>query len=244
MGCDFYYRGCLKDHKAQEDVVELASQFYDKKGRIVVPEPDKTFLAEIYLDRPENYKLYSPPPTIEDHECPFDFYGLIPYSGMDIFDCAQFVFHRCQKRTLAYIQNRDGMLVTLERFPQQFNIPPGYVEQIDADCFEPFQLIVNNRGYLRCGGGYNFALLLHLIKLRWMPDLWMGDDYGNCDHLGQFIEHYGLTEKFSCQSVTFEECWRIVEDIQEEEQNFRKKKHDGPAEVVSLVEAREKRTQE
>jgi len=53
MGCDFFYGGCLKDHKAQENVVLFAQQYFEDEfeGKIIVPEPEKTYLAEIYLEK-------------------------------------------------------------------------------------------------------------------------------------------------------------------------------------------------
>ena len=66
--------------------------------------------------------------------------------------------------------------------------------------------------YLRNGGGCSFALLLNVIKLRWMPNLWMGDDYNNCQYIEKFVAHYSLSGQFSCESATYDECWEIFSE--------------------------------
>ncbi len=75
MGCDFYYKGCLPDNKAQEDVVELAKQFFEVDGRIVVPEPELKSIAEIELEEPTQNKSrgYTPTPTVQESVFPFEF---------------------------------------------------------------------------------------------------------------------------------------------------------------------------
>lgn len=212
MGCDFFYGGCLKDHKAQENVVRFAQQYFEDKfeGEIIVPEPEKTYLAEIHLEREPGDNAFTPQPRIEDPACPFDFYGLVPFpDSVDFFDRAQFVFHRCRKGSLAYENNREGMLVSLKRFPQDLLIPPDHVDEDVASGYDKRQIIVDDCGYLRNGGGYSFALLLNVIKLRWMPNLWMGDDYNNCQYVEKFIAHYSLSGRISRESVTYDECSEI-----------------------------------
>lgn len=217
MGCSFYYRGCLKDHKSQEAVVDLVNQCTEGTGHIIMPDSNKTYLASIQLDthllEDDSYSFDS---TITDPACAFDFYG-IKLDGRPITDdiddfysvSSQFVFHRCQPSSPAYIEKREGMLVTLKLSPWQVHDLSGYDSE---KVYYGQQLYVNSGGEFRCGGGSKFALLLCLIRLRWMPDLIYSDDYDNCERMDKFIAYQGLMGKFSRPSLSFEECWDIVND--------------------------------
>jgi hypothetical protein len=46
-----------------------------------------------------------------------------------------------------------------------------------------------------------------------MPDLDMCDDYGNCDKMKYLIHYHGLAGKFSKKSMSFEDCWEMVEEF-------------------------------
>ncbi|MFZ4860356.1 MAG: hypothetical protein ACOYL3_28695 [Desulfuromonadaceae bacterium] len=49
MGCSYYFRGCLKDNKAQEEVIELVAQLAGDDVFMILP--DKSInLAKILLD--------------------------------------------------------------------------------------------------------------------------------------------------------------------------------------------------
>ncbi len=212
MGCSFYYSGCLKDHKAQEAVVKLAEQCFEGGLQLIVPKPNKTYLTRIGLDthllEDGSYTQFS---SITDPVCPFDFFGLSPHGnpleeegGAQL---GQFIFHRCQPNSPAYIEKREGMLVTLELSPWQRYTPPDFDS---TEVYEGQLLDVHSGGHFRCSGGGKFSLLLCLIRLRWMPDFVYSDDYGSCESMEELIVQHGLTGKFSRPSISFEECWDIV----------------------------------
>lgn len=215
MGCSFYYRGCLKDHKAQEEVIELAAQLFGDDGFMVLPDSNKKYLARIRLDtnllEDGSYTLFS---GITDPSCGFDFYGISFYGNPlqknhgSVPD--QLTFHRCQPGSLAYMENREGMIVSLGLEQLQQYYSPEYD---DTEVYDGPLLHVASGGEFRCGGGAKFALLLNLIKSRWMPDLEMTDDYGNCDSMEQLIHYHGLANKFSNKSMSFEDCWEMVEEF-------------------------------
>lgn len=218
MGCSFYYEGCLKDHKAQEEVIELAEQLAGEQGFILLPDSNKKYLAKIGLD--SNLLedgSYTQSSGISDPSCGFDFYGISFYGNPLQKDFGavtdQFIFHRCQPGSLAYIENREGMIVSLKLDQLRQYSYPDYDE---AEFYEGSKcpvLHVDSGGHFRCGGGAKFALLLKLIKLRWMPDLEMSDDYGNCDSIERIIHHHRLAGKFSKKSMSFEDCWEMVEEF-------------------------------
>ncbi len=215
MGCSFYYKGCLKDHKAQEEVIELAAQLAGDHGFMVLPDSNKKYLARIGLD--SNLLedgSYTQSSGITDPSCGFDFYGISFYGNPLQNDHSsvpdQLIFHRCQLGSLAYMENREGMIVSLALKQLQQYSPPEYD---DTMVYDGPLLHVASGGEFRCGGGAKFALLLNLIKLRWMPDLDMFDDYGNCDSMERIIHHHRLAGKFSKKSMSFEECWEMVEGL-------------------------------
>jgi len=215
MGCSFYYNGCLKDHNAQEEVIKLVAQLAGDDGFMVFPDSTKKYLARIKLDtnllEDGSYTMFS---GITDPACGFDFYGISFYGNPLLKDFGavpdQLIFHRCQPGSLAYLENRDGMIVSLGLEPlQQYSSP----EYDDAKVYDGPLLHVSSGGHFRCGGGAKFALLLNLIKLRWMPDLEMSDDSGNCDSMENTIHYHGLAGRFSKKSMSFEDCWEIVEEF-------------------------------
>ncbi len=166
---------------------------------------------------------------------------MIPYAEHeDFFQQGQFIFHRPVSRNVTYFEDRQGKLVTLARLPQQFNIPQDYQEPENVEGYDRLQLIVRNRGYYRSMGGISFALLLYLIKLRWMPDLWMGDDYDNCSYVEGFVDHYDLEGSFKNYSASYNECLETVREIRDEEKKRQIKHYDNPCEVISLDSARER----
>lgn len=218
MGCSFYYSGCLKDHKAQEEVIELAAQLFGDDGFMVLPDSNKINLAKIWLDTNLlEDGSYTQSSGITDPSCGFDFYGISFYCNPLQKDFGsvshQFIFHRCQPDSLAYIENREGMIVSLDLDQLQQYSFPDYDEDEIYEGYEGPVLHVASGGEFRCGGGAKFALLLNLIKLRWMPDLDMSDDYGNCDKMEQLIHYHRLAGKFSNKSMSFEDCWEMVEEF-------------------------------
>jgi len=102
------------------------------------------------------------------------------------------------------------MIVSLDLQQIQKYISPEYD---DDKTYDGPLLHVSSGGHFRCGGGAKFALLLNLIKLRWMPDLEMSDDYGNCDSMEHTIHYHGLAGKFSKKSMSFDDCWEMVEEL-------------------------------
>ena len=215
MGCSYYFSGCLKDHKAQEEVIELVSQLYSR-STIIYPDYDKKLLARIVLDTnllsDGSYTMFS---GITDPACQFSFYGIAsfghPLETETDFVPHQFIFHRCLPGTAAYAENRDGMIVSLSLKQVKDYWSPEYDDT--ETHLGPLLYVRSGGEYRTSAGDGGLALLLNLIKLRWMPDLEMSDDYDCCDRMEYRIHYHGLAGKLSRKSLTFEDCWEIVGDL-------------------------------
>lgn len=187
MGCDFFYSGSLPDIKAQEQVVSLATSFYDSIALKVFPDPATRYLTRFMPLRVDRVS--------EDY--PFDFFGIAPFFKDSICEQGQFIFDRTD----------NGRLVRFLKVPDHYNLPPwdkGYWGDDE-------QLIVNSGGHVRNGGSLGFALLLEIIRLRVWPDLSAGDDYNICDEVRGILYDAGLVEDMKDTTFDFGKCWVLFE---------------------------------
>lgn len=185
MGCDFSYSGSLPDIKAQEQVVSLASSFFDSIALKVSPDP-----ATRYLTRFISFKGHLAPVKY-----PFNFFGIVPFFEHKICEYGQFIFDRTD----------NGRLVRFLKVPDHYNLPPW------DECYgdDDEQLIVQQGGYARNGGSLSFALLMEIIRLRIWPDLSAGDDYNICDEVKGILYDAGLVEDMKDATFDFNKCWEL-----------------------------------
>lgn len=185
MGCDFFYSGTLPDVKAQEEVVSLASSFYDSISLKVSPDPATRYLT--YFVTYDLRRL--------TEEYPFNFFGIAPFFEDKIFEQGQFIFDRSD----------NGKLVSLRKIPDHFNLPPFEEHLMEID----EQVVIKEGGYSRNGGSLGFALLLEIIRLRVWPDLSAGDDYNICDEVKGILYDAGLVEDMRDTTFDFNKCWEL-----------------------------------
>jgi hypothetical protein len=215
MGCDFFYDGNLPDETLQTKVIDFVSGYFDKIDLAITPDPATRYSTEIF-------------PRKEKHEAyPFNFFGIIPCCKSDygILEGGQFIFDR----------NNSSRMVKLMRLPESYGVIPHHYyqcnpkENIDdvlarityyeeLKCPEswhqkfapyPYQVVVDDGGYSRLGGGLAFALLLTICKLRWWPDLKIGDDYENCDIVDALLDKYGFKLLMLDESLDFGTCYDL-----------------------------------
>ena len=194
MGCDFFYSGTMPFEERQEQIIEFAKGYYE--GDItfeLTPIPEQfftmqkgTYIPDDFLDEVESY--------------PFNFRGIIPFDD-PLLDYGQFVFDR----------NDKGNLVRIEALPPGFNSKDGRNEN-DSCCraLEPFNMILRDGGYHRQLGGFAFALLLVIIKLRWWPSFRIGDDYNICRDVENLIENTSLRRKIVDSDLDFAHCFELA----------------------------------
>ncbi len=209
MGCDFIWRGTVEDPTTQERLI----RFLPWQGNeLVLPRPDvqvpatveatwakagstsptrqpAAFSAEHFkavFDQVErHYEL------AKDHESyPLNFFGIAPPCNGDreMWGRYQFVFDR----------SGGGRLVTL--------VPP------DPSRVEPgMRLLVKDGGYQRALGDHAgwLGFVLEVARMRYCPDMDVGDDYGYCRLMRQRIGDWHLSARLSDERLTFEDCEQI-----------------------------------
>lgn len=235
MGCDFFYDGNLPDKALQIKVINFVSAYFDKIDLVITPDPVSGYSTEIYLasvgpeyrSRKEHHERYS-----------FNFFGIIPYCKDEdgILEGGQFIFDRNNNGRLVklmrlpesygirphrYYQDKtesnDSTQITTSgmkvgqiiggenssgEVQQQASLPCKAVPY-------PYQVVVDDGGYSRLGGGLAFALLLTICKLRWWPDLKMGDDYENCEIVDALLEKYGFKQRMLDETLDFQTCYDL-----------------------------------
>ncbi|MDD2899028.1 MAG: hypothetical protein PHI31_09980 [Desulfuromonadaceae bacterium] len=206
MGCDFFYDGSLSDASAQEKVISLAKEYYENAGLTIIPTDN------IYPSRIANRNEKRRFRAHIDPAYPFNYFGIIPFPNYYFIEHGQFVFDRTQ----------GGKLVSLLKVPREYDFewaPWDLVkvsDYIEGYVDEPEEYLVEVRegGYTRCGG-YSFATLLNVIRLRWIPELQMGDDGDACMEVRAIIERNNLQALFKDESVCFAKCDTTINTILE-----------------------------
>jgi len=185
MGCDFFYDGSVPDVETQGKIIEFVRSHFPNVDLCIHPDPDTKYRTRFGPAFDDSKALY-----------PFDFYGVIPFVSTGILEHGQFIFDR----------SAGGCLVRILKLPDSFDVPPSEV----ISGTEDGEVVIMEGGYNRELGGDGFALLLNIVKLRWWPELEMGDDYNICTTVGNMIWQYGLARKMTNEHIDFETCMDLL----------------------------------
>jgi hypothetical protein len=189
MGCEFSYEGSLPDPALQEKVVSLVVSACKSPDLMIHPLPGRRFPTRIQDGRDERRM----------DEYPFDFYGVIPLWGSEIWPHGQFIFDR----------EAGGRLGHFSALPADFpGAPPGSEgSKTEADvqfvCRGDHRLI---------DGSASFAFLLNLIRIRFWPELQCDDDYLICEEVEERIRTRVLRASLENEGLDFEASWRIYSE--------------------------------
>ncbi|MDW7652362.1 MAG: DNA-directed RNA polymerase subunit alpha C-terminal domain-containing protein [Bacillota bacterium] len=179
MGCDFFYAGVLPDNSLQIKVINLVISYYHEIALYINPRPETEYITKRGGEAAQSY--------------PFNYFGVVPLFANELFEQGQFVFDRSD----------GGKLIRFEQLPPAFDIPP-WSGRYDSHA----ELVLREGGWLRAGGGYPFAFLLNLIKIRWWPESIIGDDYNNCLDVGHKINEWGLSD-LKKKNLDFNASWDL-----------------------------------
>ncbi len=262
MGCDFFYDGNLPDETLQIKVINFVSSYFDNIDLVITPDPASGYSTEIYLacvgpeyrSRKKHHERYS-----------FNFFGIIPdcKDEYGVLEGGQFIFDRNNNGRLVklmrlpdsygirphrYYQDRpesndtmqkktsllkSGQIIAGEnssgREQQQASLPGKAVPY-------PYQVVVDDGGYSRMGGGLAFALLLTICKLRWWPDLKMGDDYENCEIVDALLDKYRLHQRMLDEDLDFHTCYELF--ITQYNKDFPPPSSEGSREEIVAAQAK------
>lgn len=218
MGCDYFYRGSLNDHRLQEKVVELAAQFWSD-GMWLYPEPKTLYptLRAINTFRSEG-------------EYPFNFFGFVPFPESDFLEHGQMVFDRTD----------GGRLVTFSKLPPVYDI-----EGMDLNKGLDRETVISVKrgGYFRGSASYRFGLLFCVIKRRYFHDLWVGDDYDVFKETEYLVDRLRIADAIMNESLPFNDCYGLFETAHKK-YRARRASHKGAHERLARIqEARRKRLQ-
>jgi hypothetical protein len=185
MGCDFFFSGTVPATETQEKIIEFVRSHYSNADIFIQPDPGSTYrtLVEKGSSRIE-----------KNH--PFDYYGVIPFARTGILEHGQFIFDRAN----------GGCLVRILKLPDSFDVQPHGRHDGEATA----EVVISDGGYNRELGGYGFATLLNIIRLRWWPELDMSDDYGICRRVGILIWEYGLARRMANDQLDFDICMHLL----------------------------------
>jgi len=235
MGCDFFFDGNLPDETLQTKVINFVKDYFNKIDLVITPDPASAYSTEIHLrsvgteyrSRTEHHETYS-----------FNYFGIIPYCEDEygITDHGQFIFNRNENGRLVKLMRLPDSY-GIRPHPYYQDIPQSsdamhettscvntgqVIGKIDSTCEEQhqtslpcttvpyqYQVVVDDGGYARMGGGLAFALLLTICKLRWWPDLKMGDDYEKCEIVDALLEKYGLHQRMLDENLDFHTCYNL-----------------------------------
>jgi len=231
MGCDFFYDGNLSDVRLQEKVLNFVKDFFNKIDLEITPDTSRSYSTEFHLP---SVGLKYDPRTERHEEYSFNFYGFIMdcKSEDGICDSGQFIFNRNDNGRLVkirrlpdsygilphrYFQEEDAIAEVVNDNPRA-KILGRVVIPTNKSSIEPqprqaekpkYQVVVDDGGYIRLGGGLAFALLLTICKLRWWPDLKMCDDYENCEIVEALLVKYDMHQQMLDESLGFDACYQL-----------------------------------
>ncbi|HUV37204.1 MAG TPA: DNA-directed RNA polymerase subunit alpha C-terminal domain-containing protein [Patescibacteria group bacterium] len=171
--------------ETQGKIIEFVRSHFPNVDLCIHPDPDTKYRTRFGPAFDDSKALY-----------PFDFYGVIPFVSTGILEHGQFIFDR----------SAGGCLVRILKLPDSFDVPPSEV----ISGTEDGEVVIMEGGYNRELGGDGFALLLNIVKLRWWPELEMGDDYNICTTVGNMIWQYGLARKMTNEHIDFETCMDLL----------------------------------
>ena len=205
MGCDFFYWGKLTDTGLQEKVVECVAAYYEDKAVLIQPLPGTAYFTGYDMSRSLQYpqgltrlerSLYRLEHAEKRLRYPFNYYGVIPLYGWELEEYGQFIFDR----------STEGQLVRFLKLPDDLGLPAR------DECYKKDEaaVLVKEGGYDRIiGDSFQFAVLLSIINLRWLPELDVGDDYDVYTRVAKILQNSGLVETFKDESVNYQKCWDL-----------------------------------
>jgi hypothetical protein len=214
MGCDFFFNGKLPSPELQEKVIRFwTSNLREPPWRVVSPYalPPVTTLFRGGLGIHDHVIFLGSPQ-------PFQLYGVIPFSTMDgsLDDQGQVVFDR----------SRQGTLVRIHRLPPAFGLKANEHAMDEAN----LQALIRSGRVQWAGGGaprndvdieeggylrllddeMSWALRLNIIRLRWWPDLYHGDDAELCRYVADALAgNPTLASSLQDESLDFLACERL-----------------------------------
>jgi hypothetical protein len=190
MNCDFTLSGCLPEAELQEKVIAFYRTFFSREMDLtILPKPDQRYSTHIHSAR-FGLQLVEP-------NYPFNFFGVIPIASENLAWHRQMVFDRTD----------GGRLVRFCKLPDVF----GILSYEEYRSKETPEVVLYEGGYDRysvpqaCG----VALLFHVIRIRWWPDLSVEDDDDLYEETGQEIWQYGLVDKFRDEELDGEACVKL-----------------------------------
>lgn len=188
MGCDFYFNGIVPEPNVQEKIIAFVRQYFTSIDLFIQPAPGSMYRT-----------LFHSLEKGTEADYPFNYYGVIPIGhDYSLLPHGQFIFDR----------TAGGTLVRMLKLPDTFKVEEDECLPNNNEC----EVAIMKGGYNRELGGDHFALLLHVIKLRWCPDLEMSDDYYICKQIGGMIWEYGLAKKIANEELDFKACLTIFYD--------------------------------
>jgi hypothetical protein len=198
MGCDFFWHGSIPDSAKQEQAVEFLRGYF-RYGSIVHPKPQLEF--ENILEKGFRGEVLSTPPRS------FNCYGFAAhlergsYVDATVHDREQFIFDR----------GDSGRLVTIVRDWKEEAAAPWLRT---GELAQKYVLRVRDGGWTRVvtQSGSSLAVLLHVLSLRFCPDLRVSDDYEIYLNLGAKLREHGLMPQLRDEAVDFRSCMKIVAD--------------------------------
>jgi hypothetical protein len=205
MGCDFFYWGKLTDTGLQEKVIECVAEYYEEKALLIQPHPGNEYFTGYNMSDSLHYpegltrlerSLYRLKHAEKRLRYPFNYYGVIPLYGWELEEYGQFIFDR----------STEGQLVRFLKLPDDLGLPAR------DECYKKDEaaVLVKEGGYDRIiGDSFQFAVLLSIINLRWLPELDVEDDYDVYATVAKILRDSGLVEAFKDKSANYQKCWNL-----------------------------------
>jgi hypothetical protein len=219
MGCDYFYRGSLNDHRLQGKVVQLVAQFWSDEIWIH-HEPEALHRTKIEGDsRMTEEKFY-----------PFNFFGFVPFTDSDFMEHGQMVFDRTD----------GGRLVTFSKLPAVYEIEGmNSNENLDRETV----ISVKRGGYFRGSASYRVGLLFCVIKKRYFHDLWVGDDDDVFNETEYLVDRLRIADVIMNESLTFNDCCDLFETAHEKYRAKRARRKGAQEWLTRIKEAGRRRLQ-
>jgi hypothetical protein len=214
MGCDFFFSGNLPSTELQEKVIRFWTSDLQDPPRLVVSPyalpPVSTLFIGTHVNQDRGLFLGGAQP--------FQLFGVIPFSTVDerLVDHGQIIFDR----------SRRGTLVRAHRLPMVFGLKPND-RATDEETLQAWlksgrvqwtgggspriDVEVEDGGHLRLlRDPMAMALRLNIIRIRWWPDLEIGDDLDMCSYVAEALAaNPELASSLRDESNDFDECERL-----------------------------------
>jgi hypothetical protein len=203
MGSDIFYHGRQLDSSMQENLIDFLSVYFQPDGFVKVTESlylkpcivAHIWDADIFLTTPENKSILLKETIssaskkfiqVEKHPA-LPYFGIIPWTmeqlcnnhESDIWQRLHFVFHRptghlCRIAMREWFNSLEEWRYFLENELGFNNALSTF--SINSDILSKIVCVSNTIGYWRTLYPTTILKLLHYIKQRFMPGIWVGDD--------------------------------------------------------------------